>query len=71
MTNLSRFTSEEIRAELARRDLGRRARRPQGRRESAELLLTPREGLEGELEKRGRAGRTEKFMDDWDGGGVG
>lgn len=48
MTDLSRFTSEEIRAELARRE----KRRAQGRRESAELLVVSEERLEEELGDR-------------------
>lgn len=48
MTNLSRFTSEEIRAELARRE----KRRPQTRKESPQLLVTAGERLEEELAVR-------------------
>ena len=55
MADLSRFTSEEIRAELARRALTGRARRPQTRKESPQLLVTAGERLEEELAVR--AGR--------------
>lgn len=48
LSDLSRFTSAEIRAELERRE----KRRPQGHRDSAALLVTSGRELETELAVR-------------------
>jgi hypothetical protein len=45
LSNLSKFTAAEIRAELERRE----KRRPQGTKDSAALLVTPDRELETEL----------------------